>query len=216
MAITVMILGESGTGKSTAIRTLPVDNTLIINVLGKPLPFKGSAKFKTWTTDQAQQIVATLDKVNKKREEIKYIVIDDYQYLMSNEYMSSLLEKGSKDSEFQKYKSIGYNAWSVIRKAQSMRPGIVVFFLSHIDTDQNGRQKCKTIGKLLDEKITLEGMFTVVLNTEMQDTGDGWKYSFATQNNGHNSSKSPMGMFEQRIIDNDLNLVANAIEQYYQ
>lgn len=216
MATTVMILGESGTGKSTAIRTLPVEETAIIKVIGKPLPFPNGKQYKGVTTDSAAEIIKTMRTISEKRPNIRYIVIDDYQYIMSNEYMKSLLEKGGKDSEFQKYKSIGYNAWSVINAAQALRENMIVFVLAHTDTDVNGRTKCKTIGKLLDEKITLEGLFTVVLNTHMHvDKVNGERYVFQTQNNGMNTTKSPMGMFEKEEIQNDLMFVAESINNYY-
>lgn len=216
MATTVMILGESGTGKSTAIRTIPVDQTAIIKVIGKPLPFRHGNQYKHIVSDSAQKIISTMRTISEKRLNIRYIVLDDYQYIMSNSYMKSLLEKGGKDSEFQKYKQIGYDAWSVINAAQALREDMIVFVLAHTDTDVNGRTKCKTIGKLLDEKITLEGLFTVVLNTHMHaDRVNGERYVFQTQNNGANTTKSPMEMFDTAEIPNDLKLVADAINNYY-
>jgi hypothetical protein len=215
MATTAMILSESGMGKSTAIRNLQVENTAIINVLGKPLPFRGGDKFITRISDKPEIIKQILAKINEAQQ-IKVVVIDDFQYIMANMYMESLLDKKTKDSEFQKYKEIGHSAWSVIREAQKMRNDMVIFFLSHTEIDQNGKTKCKTIGKMLDEKVTLEGMFTIVLNGVIHmDRPIESRYCFQTQNDGNNTTKSPMGMFDQEEIPNDLNVVYESIKSYY-
>jgi len=218
MAKTVMIQGDSGTGKSAALRNLEKEKTVLVNILGKPLPFKGGNLIDSITTDEPKKIDDALLKISnsEKRKEKQIIIIDDFQYIMANMYMKSLLDPRTKDSEFQKYKEIGYAAWNNIRTAQSLRDDIIVFFLTHTEIDSNGRTKCKTIGKMLDEKIVLEGMFTIVLNTIIHPDKQGdERYCFQTQNNGNNTTKSPMGMFETEEIPNDLQIVVNAIKSYY-
>lgn len=215
MATTVMILGDSGTGKSASLRNIEKDKSVLLNVLGKPLPFRGGEEINSIVEDDPAKLTKTLLKINK-REDKKFIFIDDSQYIMANMYMRSILDPKTKDSEFQKYKEIGYSVWNMVRVAQQMRDDVIVFFLSHTEIDINGKTKCKTIGKLLDEKIALEGMFTIVLNTVVHsDRPVSERYCFQTQNNGNNTTKSPMGMFETEEIPNDLQLVVNSIKTYY-
>lgn len=204
MSTSILILGESGTGKSTAIRTLDPKETFIINVINKPLPFKGWKKYNTCVSDNTDQICRWLEIINKKKPDIKNIIIDDFQYIMANEYMHK-----SNIAGFQKYMDIGKHAWDVLNKAKDLRDDLNVFFLSHSETI-DGKSKIKTIGKLLDEKITIEGMFTIVLFTVLENNS----YYFTTQNNGMNTCKSPLGMFNESKIPNDFKLVADAIRNY--
>jgi hypothetical protein len=215
MATLVAIGGESGTGKSTSIRSLPADSTALIKIVEKTLPFRGGLNFPSVVTDNAENIRGWIRRI-KANPKIKVCVIDDFQYLMANEYMSSILEPKTKDSEFQKYKSIGFNAWSVIREAQNCRPDQVFFFLSHTETDLNGFTRLKTIGKVMEDKITLEGLFTLCLNTAVHtEKQHPERYVFQTQNNGANRTKTPIEMFDAEEIPNDLNLVYNTIISYY-
>ena len=216
MATTVMIIGESGSGKSAALRNLSPEKSVLLNVLGKPLPFKNGNLFDKIVSDNPTALNGYLLKINDQKKNKQIIILDDFQYIMANMYMKSLLEPKTKDSEFNKYKEIGFKAWTLIRTAQSLRSDVIVFFLAHSEIDVNGKTKCKTIGKLLDEKIVLEGMFTIVLNTIVhQDKPVNERYCFQTQNNGNNTTKSPMGMFEQEEITNDLQIVVNQIQSYY-
>jgi len=134
------------------------------------------------------------------------IIIDDFQYIMANEFM-----RRSKEKSYDKFNDIGFNAWSIINHAQSVDSDIRVYFMSHVETDMNGKTKIKTIGKMLDEKITLEGLFTIVLGASVSDS----KYTFATQNGGSDTLKSPMGMFDDLHIDNDLKMIDDTIIEYY-
>jgi len=204
MGYPVLVIGESGTGKSTSVRTMNVDNTIIINVQSKPLPFRDGKRFKTVGVDETAKIKVALDKASKNPE-VKNIIIDDFQYVMANEFMRRSLEKG-----FDKFTEIGKNAWSIVNKIKELPEDVVVFILSHEETDQFGKTKIKTIGKLLDEKITLEGMFSVVLRSRFSDG----EYVFSTQNSGSDTVKSPMGMFTDQTIDNDLNYVCECIRDY--
>jgi hypothetical protein len=214
MATLVLIIGESGTGKSRAIKTLNPKETFLIQTLDKPLPFRGWAENyikatkenngNVIVTDSSETIRTALKHIEKKLE-IKNIVIDDFQYVMANEFIRRAKEKG-----YEKFTELAQNVWNILFDAQFCRQDLIIFFLSHSETDANGRTKFKTIGKMLDEKITIEGMFTVVLNTTVSDG----VYKFATQNNGSNTSKSPEGMFETVEIENSLQLVADKIRSY--
>lgn len=200
MAIPVLILGESGTGKSASLRNFEPDDLKVINVANKPLPFKN--KFESISTDDYRTIIKEL-KLNKK----KVAVIDDAQYLMANEFMRRATERG-----FDKFTEIAQNFWTLVNTVKDLPEDQVVYFLAHIERDANGNEKIKTIGKLLDEKITVEGMFTIVLKTNVTDG----VYSFITQNSGHDTVKSPIGMFPSIVIDNDLKYVDEKIRNYYE
>lgn len=202
MAIPALIIGESGTGKSASIRNFTEKEIAAINVAGKPLPFKN--KITSVTTDDYDEIKKYLNQFSKK---YKSIVIDDAQYLMANEFMRRATERG-----YDKFTEIAQNFWELINNIKTLPDDVIVYILSHIERDQNGNEKIKTIGKLLDEKITVEGMFTIVLKTNVTDG----KYSFLTQNSGHDTVKSPIGMFPSYVIDNDLKYVDEKIRNYYE
>lgn len=200
MGIPVLILGESGTGKSASLRNFKPSDLKVINVANKPLPFKN--KIESVATDDYRTVIKEL-KLNKK----KVAVIDDAQYLMANEFMRRATERG-----FDKFTEIAQNFWSLVNMVKDLPGDQVVYFLAHIERDANGNEKIKTIGKLLDEKITVEGMFTIVLKTNVTDG----VYSFITQNSGHDTVKSPIGMFPSIVIDNDLKYVDEKIRNYYE
>lgn len=201
MGIPVFILGHSGTGKSTSLRNFKSDEILHINVMRKPLPFKGRFA-ETYNGDDYAGIAKAINDTKKKT-----IVIDDAQYLMANEFMRRSFEKG-----YDKFTEIGYNFWTLINSVSTDLPyDVIVYFLMHTDSDDAGNEKAKTIGKLLDEKITLEGMTSVVLKTAVKDG----VYTFLTQNNGHDTVKSPLGMFSTYEIDNDLKMVDDTIRKYW-
>ena len=200
MGIPVLILGESGSGKSASLRNFAPEHVGVFNVGGKPLPFR--SRLKSVNTDSYQTIMGGL-RVMKTPS----AVIDDAQYLMANEFMRRCKEIG-----YQKFTDMATSYWQLVQTVIKELPADrIVYFLSHIERDQNGNEKCKTIGKMLDEKITVEGMFTVVLKTHVQDG----RYTFVTQTNGQDTVKSPMGMFEQMEIDNDLAMVDKTIREYY-
>lgn len=200
MGIPVLILGESGTGKSASMRNFKPEELKVINVANKPLPFKN--KFESVATDDYRTIIKEL-KLNKKHVS----VIDDAQYLMANEFMRRATERG-----YDKFTEIAQNFWNLVNCVKDLPSDHIVYFMAHIERDQNGNEKIKTIGKLLDEKITVEGMFTIVLKTNVTDG----QYSFLTQNSGHDTVKSPIGMFPSYAIDNDLKYVDDKIRNYYE
>lgn len=203
MGTVVFILGRSGTGKSYSMRNFDPSELAIINVQGKVLPFKGGAKFTTKNTDNADEIISAMKAISNK---VRVIVIDDFQYLMANEFMRRSNERG-----FDKFTDIAKNAWSVIDSIRLLPDNVIVYVMCHIDTGDDGVEKLKTIGKLLDEKIVLEGMSTIVLKTCVADGN----YTFVTQNNGKDTVKSPFGMFPSRAIQNDLKYVDEKIRNYY-
>ena len=194
-----MIYGQSGTGKSTSLRNFKPEDVCIVNVSGKPLPFKN--KHKTFNTDDYMAIDAAI-----KKAPAKSIVIDDSTYLMTGEYMRT-----AKVTGYQKFTDMALNYYTLVKAAAALPSDKIVYFMGHSDTDANGNEKFKTIGKMLDEKVTLEGMFTIVLKTVVTDG----KYQFSTRNSGQDTVKTPLGMFNDVLIDNDLAMVDKTIREYY-
>ncbi len=204
MGILVYVLGRSGTGKSYSMRNFKKGDLGVVNVQGKILPFKGSGALDIVNTDDSSDIVKNIEKMSKK---YKSIVVDDFQYVMANEFMRRATERG-----YDKFTEIARHAWDIANKVRELPNDVIVYVLCHTDTDQDGFEKLKTIGKLLDEKIVLEGMSTIVLKTAVSDG----QYMFLTQNNGKDTVKSPAGMFPSYAIDNDLKYVDEKIRNYYE
>ncbi|AXQ48928.1 AAA family ATPase [Pseudomonas vlassakiae] len=201
MAKVSLILGKSGSGKSTSLRNFNPQDVALIQVIRKPLPFKGS---NTWTpliSDDHNMIIRACMKTKRK-----IIIIDDFQYMLANEFMRRSAERG-----FDKFTEIGRHTWDVFDAMLKLPDDVRVYILSHTEETESGQIKMKTIGKMLDEKITLEGMVTIVLRSVVQD---GQNF-FSTRNNGSDTTKAPMGMFEDDLIDNDLAAVDAAICNYY-
>lgn len=216
MSNTTLIIGESGSGKSTSLRNLDHTQTVIINILDKPLPFRGyKAKYQPITkenpngnyfaTDDFALIVRLIRSVNESRSDIKILVIDDFQYLLANEFMRRACEKG-----FERFNDIAQHAWLVLKELTTTRDDLHCFVLSHSDTDQYGKIKCKTIGKMLEDKITIEGMFTTIFHALVVDG----QFKFLTQNDGIHIAKSPCEMFDDKYIDNDLTFVIEKMNEY--
>ena len=224
MAQSVLVIADSGTGKSTAIRTLDPKETFIINIANKPLPFKGwkknysniskdNPKGNMTSASSAPGIIKAMQHVNDKMPQVKTLVVDDWQYMSSFEYFDRANEKG-----YDKFTSIAANLAQVAKMPKDMREDLTIFFLTHSEesTDVNGnrRVKAKTVGKMIDNALTLEGLFSIVLFGKVRKTEDGLEYGFDTQNNGENTCKSPMGMFEESFINNDLQFVKDCIINY--
>ena len=205
MGLPVLIIGKSGSGKSTALRNCVNDsNWNLVNVLGKPLPFKG--KVPQVITDDYEQVKRCLTSSMAKS-----LVVDDAGYLITNYFMRNHSSKGQGNAIFSMYNTLADNFWNLVEYIKHLPDDKIVYIIMHEDTDDFGNVKPKTIGKLLDEKICLEGMFTIVLRC-IQENG---KHLFVTQADGGAVSKSPMGMFEELEINNDLLYVDNKIREYY-
>lgn len=177
-----------------------------MNVLGKPLPFKGTFKYVS-NGDNLQMIMAGLSKMQK--EGIKIAVVDDFGYIMTNMFMRG---HGSGD-QFKLYNQIGDTVWNFINYVQSpaVAPDTIVYLFLHEDVNDDGTNKLRTIGKLLDQKVCIEGMATVVLHAIVK----GDRHLFETQSNTGSIAKSPEGMFEDFEIQNDLKAVDTAIREYW-
>lgn len=212
MSICTVVLGHSGQGKSTSLRNLDEKDLFLVHVKPKPLPFKIGWSFASKDNPNGCRIVSA--DYHKIKRSIKYqvetsgkkiIVIDDAQYLMADEFMQRANETG-----FQKFTDIGLHFYNLISFCSELPDDVRVYFLTHLEENDQGSQKMKTIGRMLDEKITIEGLFTIILKTHKDDN-----YWFKVQSNGSDPVKTPMGMFEGDAIDNDLKIVDDAIVEYY-
>lgn len=215
MSIATMILGQSGTGKTTSLRNLNPSDVLLIQAVKKPLPFRSSAwvpctkanpQGSILVTDKSAVIVGAMERTAKP-----IIVIDDFQYVLANEFMRRVLDNETGNAAFAKYNEIARMAWDILMTAGKLADSTRVYIMAHTQEDDSGHIKAKSIGKLLDEKITMEGLLTIVLRTAVING----QYLFSTQNSGLDTVKSPMGLFDADQIDNDLNAVDNAITDYY-
>lgn len=201
MGIPVLVLGESGSGKSTSLRNFKPDEYLLLNVAGKPLPFRGKPKYVINNPDYLTMSKAV------SNSPVKTVVIDDSQYMMAFDFFDHAKETG-----YQKFTDLALNFKNLIDVVRKFSPeDEIVYFLHHIETMSDGKVKAKTIGKMLDEKLTIEGLFSVVLMCRT----DGKRHYFETQSDGNTTAKSPMGMFEAEI-DNDLKFVDQAIREYWE
>ena len=200
MGIPVLILGESGSGKTFSIKNMDPDSVGIFLVEKPRLPFRKEFKCKKNAT--YMDILKALAEPKLKR-----YVIDDSQYLLVNEFFDRANEVG-----YQKFTDMALNFRNLIHFVINKAPDdVIVYFLHHTDTDGNGKIKAKTVGKMLDEKLTVEGLFDIVLRTAVDPEGH-W---FLTQTNGYDTVKSPEEMFDKMRIPNDLALVDSAIRTYY-
>lgn len=206
MAQLCLILGQSGSGKSTSMRNFAHDELALINVNKKPLPFRGKFDSTLETTDY--DVIEKAISTTKKRS----IIIDDAGYLITHQFMAGHREnKGN--AVFELYNDLADNFYKLIKFCQVRVPSDkIVYFTMHVDKNDFGESKPKTIGKLLDEKVCVEGLFTIVLGAECKDG----KYIFHTKTDGLNVVKTPMDMFEAEEIDNDLKMVDDTIRAYYE
>lgn len=210
MSIATLILGEPGTGKSTSLRNLDPAHTLLIQTIRKPLPFRSrdwsefsrtNTKGNVFVTDQAAEIISLMRKTHRK-----VIVLDDWNLLMTNAFFRRSTETG-----FQKFSDIGRDAWDVMTAVSQLPAATRVYLLGHTETDETGHIRARTIGKLISEKCPVESMFSIVLRTVVVNGN----YLFSTKNNGQDSCKTPIGLFDDDFIDNDLALIDTKIFEYY-
>lgn len=224
MANSILIIGESGTGKSTSLRNLNPKETVIVNIAEKPLPIRGWKKNYTTLNKNnptgnvlnyrdADKIIAALKRISENRPEVKTIVIDDFQYLSSFEYFDRAKERG-----YDKFVDIATSLSKIARVPLQLREDLDIFFLTHsetsVDVNGNKKVKAKTVGKMIDNTLTLEGLFSIVFHTRVIKTENGLKYGFETQTDGDTTAKSPMDMFEDFFIPNDLQFVKDKIKEY--
>lgn len=201
MGIPVLVMGESGSGKTYSIRNFKPDEVGIFSVEKGRLPFKG--EFKVKKNASYKDILQAVNNPNLKR-----YVIDDSQYLLVNEFFDRAKEQG-----YQKYTDMALNFRNLIHDINRKAPDDVVFyFLHHTEFDSNsGRLKAKTVGKMIDQYLTLEGCFDIVLLAQT----DGKEHYFVTQSDGLTTCKTPAGMFPDVKIDNDLKAVDDALRAYW-
>ena len=217
----IAIVGPSGTGKSTSIKSLNPSETFIINVARKELPFKGSEKIYNtnlknyFEVDDIPQITNLLTQISEKAPQIKTIVIDDAIYSMS-----FLMMRKANESGFGKFVALAQQVTNMLTTARKLRDDLKVFYITHSEeiTD-DGRivgQKIKTLGRALDNQVVMEGLFTIALYTHIDEDKDGMPtYHFVTNRYRNYPAKSPMGMFSDVLIPNDLQHVCNTIDEYY-
>lgn len=200
MGIPVMVLGPSSSGKTSSLRNFEPDEVGIFNVAGKPLPFR--KKLPVVNNATYGMILKVLSNPGLK----KY-VIDDSQYLMAFESFAHAKETG-----YAKFTNMALNFYNLIHFIVTRTPDdVIVYFLHHTELSEDGRIKAKTLGKMLDNQLTLEGLFSIVLLCQ----AEGAEHFFITNSDGTNPAKSPMEMFEMRI-DNDLAFVDKTIREYYE
>ncbi len=224
MANAALIIAESGSGKSTSIETLDPKSTFIINYANKALPFKGWKQLYTPfnSKENTGNIVSSadpkivyqvMDLVDKKLPHITTLVIDDWQFVAAFEFMNKSHETG-----YQKFTDIGKNIYLIGTKFRDMRDDLTVFYLTHPEKSENiegdSKIKAKTVGKLGDQLIVIEALFTVVLYGKARKDGKEIKYFFETQTDGETPAKSPRDMFKDLRISNDLELVRSTIVSY--
>lgn len=200
MGIPVLILGHSGSGKSASLRNFGSEEVGVFNVASKPLPFRNKFKFVVNGSNYASI------ETSLKKNSLKTYVIDDAQYLMAFELLAKANEMG-----YKKYTDAALNFYLLVQTIiQNTTPDTICYLLMHTEMGDDGRIKAKTSGKMLDNQLTLEGLFSIVLMTE----ADKDSYKFITQGDGLSTAKSPMDMFGHDI-DNDLKFVDTTIREYY-
>lgn len=226
----VLILGDSGTGKTTSVSTLDPKETFIICPDEKELPFKGWKKnYKTslskngkldlqntnfYQTTDVNVVKLLLQKISDEMPHIKVVLLDTITNLMISEYMGRIKEKG-----FEKFTDIALDTYSIFKMLNGLRDDLTVVIVSHTEDNYDSDGVLKTSfkvpgGKLIGQNIKVESMFTTVLYTEVVSKGDESEYYFLTQNNGKNTCKSPKGMFDDIRIPNDLSYVIKCIEEF--
>ena len=204
MGMPVLIYGKSGSGKSRSLKNFGEDEIFLVNVERKFLPFRKKFKY-ILKSDNVNLIKNKLLKMPTKTA-----VIDDAGYILRNRYMR---EKGQVKNAFETYDNIGNDFWGLFEFIKTDLPDdVIVYVIMHEETDDFNNTKLKMMGKLLEQKVCVEGMVTISLRCITDDTG----HHFVTNSNGNDISKSPEEMFETLYIDNDLKAVDTAIREYYE
>lgn len=200
MGVSVLVLGHSGAGKSTSLRNFDEGEVGIFNVAGKPLPFrKKLPKLDHAAYNQIHQVLQS--------NRLRAYVIDDANYLMAFQNF-----RMAKQTGYAKFTDMAVAFEGLLETANRTNDDTIVYFMMHPDYDETGRMKPKSIGKMLDNQLTIEGMFPIVLLADNDESG----YHFVTKSDGTTPVKAPMGMFGDGVIDNDLKAVDDAIRAYYE
>ena len=205
MGEAVLIYGRSGSGKSRSLVNFGEDEIFLVQTIKKRLPFRKAFKY-SMVTDKVDTIMAGLQKMPTK-----VAVIDDAGYLMTNEFMKRHSGGNKGSSSFDLYNDIADSFWNLLNSVKALPDDVIVYIIMHEDTNDYGETKLRTIGKLLNDKVCIEGMCTVVLRCVIE----GDQHYFLTQGTGTDVSKSPEGLFDELKIPNDLKAVDSAIRNYW-
>jgi hypothetical protein len=208
MGMPVLVIGESGSGKTSSLRNFDRKDVLVFSVSGKRMPFRKKMNvINVRDQSPAERYGTIIDLMGKYQDKVKTFVIDDSQYLMAFEEMDRVYEKG-----YGKFTELAKHFLDLISAIKSLNDDVIVYLLHHTQETDSGKVKAKTIGKMIDDHITLEGLFEIVLMAVHDEGG----YHFITNGIINTSAKSPIDMFEQGIIDNDLKMVNEKIREYYE
>jgi len=220
MSKVIAIVGDTGSGKSTSIKHLDSKSTYIINVAGKELPFRGSGKLynsenKNYKDiSDAKEILKLLRTISEKATHIKNVIIEDGNYIMAFNLVSKATEVG-----YTKFSVMAQDMVNLIQEAKKLREDLNIFYFSHLEEVEDSGEvvnyKLKTAGKMIDSQIKMEGLFTVVLYALTESKGDKTEYFFATNRYKKYPAKSPIDMFTDLKIDNNLQIVVDKINEYY-
>lgn len=216
----VGIVGPTGSGKTSSIETMDPKSTYIIGVAGKEMPFKGSEKMynrenKNYkAVESPTEILTLVKKLSADVPEIKTVVIDDANYIMGFDLVNKATETG-----FTKFSILARNMVNLIQELKKLRDDMVIYYFSHWEEVEDGNEivsyKMKTAGKMIDNQIVMEGLFTVVLYAHVETKGEKSEYQFITNRYLKYPAKSPRGMFSEIKIPNDLKMVTETITEYY-
>jgi hypothetical protein len=204
-SIAVLVLGKSGSGKSSSLRNLKPEEYSLVNPLKKELPFKTNVK--GLESDNYELIKKFITETPKK-----IVVIDDSNYLLTNQFMRNHSKGGSGNAVFSVYNEIGDNYWGLVQHEKNLDGGKIIFNFMHEEETESGNIIPKTIGKLLNEKVCIEGMYTIVIRAMYKDG----KHIFRLKTDGNDCVKTPIGMFEEEECDNDLKYIIEKIREYYE
>lgn len=206
MGIPVLIYGRSGTGKSRSLKNFGEDEITLVNVEKKPLPFRKKFKYIV-NTDNYNTVCHAL-----KKSPSDSIVIDDAGYLLTNMFMRGHSSRGNGSATFDLYNDIGDQFWNLFEMIKSLPDNKIVYVIMHEEENDSGTTKLKMLGKLLEQKVCIEGMVTIVIRCMC----DGKRHYFSVRNSGRDITKSPEDMFDTDEIENDLKAVDTAIRKYYE
>ena len=204
-SISVLVIGKSGSGKSSSLRNLKPEEYSLVNPLSKELPFKSSVK--GLESDNYEKIKYFITETPKK-----IVVIDDSNYLITNQFMKNHSKGGTGNAVFAVYNDLADKYWDLIQHQKNTEGGKIIFNFMHEEETENGNIIPKTVGKLLNEKVCIEGMYTIVIRAMYKDG----KHIFRLKTDGNDCVKAPIGMFEEEECDNDLKYIIDKIREYYE